>query len=145
MAQQVKNPALLQQRCGVQLRHRFEPWPGNFHMVRARPEAKGKEKKQEGDLTWPPSRCGVLPANLTPLFGIGTVILSHLRDPQRGRRSPRPPARAEGAGRGAHRGHKRARPGNAVGRVPPHQCQRVTQDNGTRSLRGTHSSANAGC
>ena len=38
VAQQVKDPVLPQLWCRLQLWHRFNPWPGNFHMLQTGPK-----------------------------------------------------------------------------------------------------------
>ena len=37
VAQGVKDPVLSLQQLGSLLRHRFDPWPRNFHMLRVQP------------------------------------------------------------------------------------------------------------
>ena len=46
VAQWVKDPALSLQKPESLLWYRFDPWPGNFHMLRAW-QKKKKKKKQE--------------------------------------------------------------------------------------------------
>ena len=55
VAQWVKNPELLQLWPRSKLWLRFHPWPGKFHMPRARP-LKKKTKVQANDLTLYPLR-----------------------------------------------------------------------------------------
>ena len=43
MVQWVKDLALLHLWCRVQLWLRFDPWPGNFHMLQVRPKKKKKK------------------------------------------------------------------------------------------------------
>ena len=47
MAQQVKDPALSPQPPGSLLWHRFDPWPGNFHMPGVWQKKKKKKKKRK--------------------------------------------------------------------------------------------------
>ena len=49
MAQRAKNPLLSLWQLGLLLRHRFDPWLGNFHMlwVRQKKEDRKKEGKEE--------------------------------------------------------------------------------------------------
>ena len=61
MVQWVKDLALSPQQLGSLLQLGFDPWPGNFHMPRARPKRiKKKKKKNAGhervameQLEWP--------------------------------------------------------------------------------------------
>ena len=45
MAQQVKDSVLSLQHSGLLMRHRFEPWPENFHMLWAQPKKKKTKMK----------------------------------------------------------------------------------------------------
>ena len=40
MVQGMKDPALSLQQLRSLLRHRFDPWPGNFHMSRVWPKKR---------------------------------------------------------------------------------------------------------
>ena len=42
IVQWVKDPVLLQLWCRLQLRLKFNPWPGNFHIPRVRPKKRKK-------------------------------------------------------------------------------------------------------
>ena len=48
----MKDPALSLQQLRSLLRHRFDPWPGNFHMPRVWPKKKKKKKKTALLMSW---------------------------------------------------------------------------------------------
>ena len=48
VAQQVKDLALSLPWFRLLLWHRFDPWPGNFHMLWLQPKKKKKKKKKIG-------------------------------------------------------------------------------------------------
>ena len=52
MAQWVKDPVLSRPQLRSLLWHRFDPWPGNFHMPQAQPKRKKQNKtKQKNKIT----------------------------------------------------------------------------------------------
>ena len=63
MAQRVKDWALSLQWLEWLLWHRFEPWPGHFHMLRAWPTRQNKTKKTNSNAishlkSWRPEGIG---------------------------------------------------------------------------------------
>ena len=55
MAQWVKDPASLPQWLGSLLWHRFDSWPGNFHMTWMQPKKKKKSMAFAQACSLPPS------------------------------------------------------------------------------------------
>ena len=45
--EKVKDPALPKLWHRSQLRLRFDPWPGNFHMLQVQPKKEKKKKKKD--------------------------------------------------------------------------------------------------
>ena len=49
LAHWVKDPVLLKLRCRVQLQLRFDPWSGDFHMLRGQLKKKKREREKFSD------------------------------------------------------------------------------------------------